>query len=282
MTAVALALAASLSWGAADFVGGLWARRMSLAVVMTVSQAAGLVLLAGAVVVLERRLPSLGATALALGGSTIGFWGLVALYRGLAVGPMSIVAPIGGTSAAVPVLGGVARGERPGSVQTAGVVLALAGIVLASREAERETWRDARLTTGVVYGIAAAIGLGFGLVFVDAVSDRTGSALWTTLLMRISPTSLSIAAALVLHARLPRAPRAVVPLLAIGVLDAAATALFAASSTRGLVSVVAVLASLYPVVVVVLARAVLTERIARVQQVGVALALAGVALVSAG
>jgi len=282
VTAVALALAASLSWGAADFVAAVSTRRLPLAAVLAVSQAAGLVLVAIAVALLEHDVPGPATVALALGGSTIGFSGLAALYRGLAAGPMSIVAPIGGTSAAVPVIVGVARGERPSPLQGVGLALALAGIVLASREAERETWRDSRLAVGVGFGLAAAGGRGFGLVVVDAVSDRTHSALWTTLLMRIAPTTLSIAAVLALRAQIPRAPRALGTLVVVGLLDTAATGLFAASSTRGLVSVVAVIASLYPVMVVILARGLLAERIARVQQVGVACALAGVALVSAG
>jgi drug/metabolite transporter (DMT)-like permease len=282
VTAVALALAASLSWGAADFVAGVSTRRLPLAAVLAISQAAGLVVVAAAVALSEHEPPGPWTIALALGGSTVGFSGLAALYRGLAAGPMSIVAPIAGTSAAVPVIVGVARGERPSLLQGAGLALALAGIVLASREAERETWRDTRLAVGVGYGIAAAVGLGFGLVFVDAVGDRTHSALWTTLLMRIAPTLLSIGALLLLRASVPRAPRALGLLVVIGLLDTAATGLFAASSTRGLVSVVAVVASLYPVVVVILARVLLAEHIARVQQVGVACALGGVALVSVG
>jgi len=282
VTAVALALAASLTWGAADFTAGVATRRLSLAAVLAVSQAVGLAAVGVAAALFDRDAPGTGALALALGGSTIGFAGLAALYAGLAAGPMSIVAPIGGTAAVVPVAVGVARGERPSTLQAVGVLMALAGIVLASREAERTSGRAGSLAPGIAFGVVGAVGLGFGLVFVDAVSDRTESALWTTLLMRISPTAISVAAVLLLHAHVPATARALAPLAAIGLLDTAATALFAAASTRDLVSLVAVLASLYPVVVVLLARLVLNERIARIQQLGVACALAGVALISAG
>ena len=281
MTAVALALGASLGWGGANFVAGLSTRRLPFVLVLAASQAAGLVVLAVLVLALERTAPAADAVAIALTGSIVGFSGLAALYRGLAAGPMSIVAPLGGTAAAVPVVVGVARGERPSAVQGAGVALALLGIVLASRERDGRAV-GGRLAAGVVLALLGAAGLGVGLLTVDAVADRAPSALWATLLLRISPTALTLVALAAVRPPLRQGRAPLAALVAIGLLDTAATMLFAAASTRGLVPVVAVLGSLHPIVVVVLARALLAERITGVQHAGVAAALGGITLVSAG
>jgi drug/metabolite transporter (DMT)-like permease len=205
--------------------------------------------------------------------------GLAAFYRGLAVGNMGVVAPISATAAVVPLVVGVAGGDRPGALQYAGIALALLGVVLASREEV-----GGRLAGGTARGAGLALlsALGFGLFFVgmDHASDEDVA--WAILTNRITSATVLLAAFAVL--RPPLAVRkADVPVLAlIGVLDIAANAMFAIASTEDLVSLVSVVGALYPITTVGLAAIVLRERPHRVAQAGVVLALMGVALIAAG
>jgi drug/metabolite transporter (DMT)-like permease len=279
---VGLALGASLSWGLSDFLAGLKSRTLAVAAVLAVSQPAGLAFVAVALLVVGGEAPGASESAWAAAAGAVGVLALAALYRGLAAGAMSVIAPISATAAAVPLAVGLARGERPSALQAAGIGLALVGVALASREPAEETLGGSRLAAGFGFAVLAALGFGFFFVAVDAASDGGASVLWVTLVLRSASSGLVLAAALALRPRLPREPATLAVLLAVGALDMSANVLFAAASTRGLVSVVSVLASLYPVVVVLLARTVLKERIARAQQAGVVLALIGVALISAG
>src|SRR3954454_2320051 len=158
MAAVALGLASSLSWGVADFFGGLQSRKRRVLAVMTITQTAGL-LLSLVVVAARAEGPPAGAgwLAWAMGGSLFGIAGLAAFYRGLATGNMGVVAPISSAAAVVPLVVGLATGERPSSVQAVGIALAIVGVVLASRE-ESEPGAGPRVATGTGLAIVAAIG----------------------------------------------------------------------------------------------------------------------------
>jgi drug/metabolite transporter (DMT)-like permease len=322
MLAVALALAASVSWGSADFLGGLTTRRATLWAVVVGSQAVGL---AGAalVVVLAGR-PWIGFAGLwpVLLGGLAGSVAVVTFYRALAIGTMSVVAPISATSALIPFVWGLAGGERPTGLQLAGVALAVAGVLLASVEGSR---RGAAIGAGTLPGepaigsppntaavrcnagvtpdgppdgppdsglatsrsqqrravalaLVAAVGIGIMLLGFDATAKH--DPLWAMLGGRLSSACCFAAFLVVLRPRV-RIPRSTVaPIVAVGLLDTGANGLFALATTRGYLSLVGVLGSLYPVVTVVLAYLVLRERLARHQLVGVLAALAGVALIT--
>ncbi len=274
-----LALGASLSWGLGDFLGGLRARRLPLLTVLVVSQAAGVASIALVVAVRGEGAPGGRHLAYAALAGLVGAAGLAALYRGLAVGAMSVVAPLAATAAVVPVVAGLARGERPSAVQGAGIALALVGVLLAARDPSAGGTRSG-MAAGVGLALVAALCFGLLLVALDAASE--GDALWATLAMRAASFSLLAAAALALRPSLALGERDLVALALVGVLDTAGNALFALASTESLLSVASVLAQLYPVVTVLLARLVLSERIARSQGAGVVAALAGVALITAG
>jgi drug/metabolite transporter (DMT)-like permease len=274
-----LALAASLSWGVGDFLAGLAARRLPLLTVLVVSQAAGLVSIAVVVAARGEGAPAARYLGYAAVAGLAGAVGLAALYRGLAVGSMSVVAPISATAAVVPVAAGLVTGERPSALQGAGIGLALVGVVLASRDAGGGS-RARGVAAGVGLALVAALSFGVLLVGLGAASD--GDALWATLAMRTTSVGLLAVAALVLRPRMALGGRDVPALLAVGLLDTAGNALFALASTESLLSVAAVLAQIYPVVTVILARVVLGERIARPQQAGVLGALGGVTLITAG
>jgi drug/metabolite transporter (DMT)-like permease len=241
-------------------------------------QSAGLVVAGIAVAITGDPLPSSRQVAWAAFAGLVGVGGLAAFYRGLAVGSMGIVGPISTTAAIVPLVYGLARGERPSALQAAGVALAVLGVVGASLEHVPETQRR-RIGTGVGLALLAAAGFGCSLIGLSRAAP--GGIAWAVWIMRIVavPCMLALAFALGVHGP----SRRMWPLLiGVGIGDTGATLLYAAATTRGLLSVVAVLASLYPVVIVVLARTLLGERIARPQLLGVAVALAGVALISAG
>jgi drug/metabolite transporter (DMT)-like permease len=274
-----LALAASLSWGVGDFLAGLSSRRLQLLTVLVVSQAAGLTSLVVLVAARGEGPPEARYLLYAGLAGIAGAVGLAALYRGLAVGSMSVVAPISATAAVIPVVAGLVTGERPSAAQGAGIGLALAGVVLASRERSVDG-RGRRVAEGVGLALVAAISFGLLLVALGAASD--GDAPWATLAMRTTSFSLLAATALVVRPSLSLGREDLAVLALIGVLDAAGNALFALATTKSLLSVVSVLAQLYPVVTVILARVILGERISRSQLVGVVSAFAGIGLITAG
>lgn len=274
-----LALGASISWGLGDFLGGLRTRRLPLLTVLVVSQAAGVLSIALVVGVRGQGPPDARQLAYAALAGVAGAGGLAALYRGLAVGAMSVVAPLAATAAVVPIAAGLLTGERPSAAQGAGIALALVGVIMAAREPSGEGARS-ELATGVGLALVAALCFGFLLVALDAASE--GDALWATLAMRVTSFTLLGAVALAARPSLALGERDLAALLLVGLLDTAGNALFALASTESLLSVASVLAQLYPVVTVLLARLVLAERIARIQAAGVVAALAGVALITAG
>ena len=275
MTPLLLAFASSVSWGVADFLGGLKSRRIPVLNVLLASQGTGLALVGIFMLARWESAPGGDFAAWAVLSGVAGVIGLAAFYRGLAVGNMGVVAPISATAAVVPVAVGIASGDRPSSVQYAGLALALAGVVLASRE---------EVTGGVARGAGLAVisALGFGFFFVGMDNASDADIGWAMLANRITGFSLLLAAFLVLRQSfVVRRPD--VPVLAtVGALDISANALFALAATEGLVSLVSVLGSLYPLTTVALAAAVLGERPHRVAQVGVAMALVGVVLIATG
>jgi drug/metabolite transporter (DMT)-like permease len=277
--AAVLALAASVAWGVGDFLGGLKSRTMSPLAVLAVAQPVGLAAIA--IIVAVGRQPWPGSSVLlAAPAAVLGTVGLVAFYRSMAAGTISLVAPIAATGALIPVAFGLATGERPSSFQLAGIVLAVGGAVVTSYEPGTAE-RPGGLAAGVAWALVAAIG--FGGFFIPMHEAAEGGFLWAVLVFRIASTTLVAVAALVARPRLPRSRRDLATIACIGLADTGGNVLFAAAAAEeGLVSVVSVLASLYPVVTVLLARTYLRERVGRVQEAGAAATLAGVVLVSAG
>ena len=275
MRSIALALSASLTWGFADFFGPLKARTLGALRVLVYVQVGGLVVIA-LVVAVRGKGPADVAVLLAIPAAASGTLGLYAYYRGVAVGAMSIVAPIAGISAAVPVVVGIVSGDRPSLAQWLGIAAALGGVFLASRE----PGRGGRVAAGV--GLALLAALGFGGYFPPMHAAGNADFWWAVLIFRVTSTLIILAAVAIRRPSLAVAPMQVPLLALIGIGDMLGNLLFAAASTSGLVSITSVLASVYPIVTVVLARLVLKERVARSQEAGIALTLAGVALISAG
>jgi drug/metabolite transporter (DMT)-like permease len=275
MLAVALALGASATWGLADFFGPLKGRTLGALRVLVYVQLGGLAVIALVVAIRGKGPADLGAL-FAIPAAISGTLGLYAYYRGMAVGAMSIVAPIAGISAAVPVIFGIATGDRPSLWQWLGIAGALGGVFLAARE----PGRGGRVAAGV--GLALLAAIGFGGYFPPMHAAGNADFWWAALIFRMTSASVILAAVAIRRPSLTVQPIQVPVLALIGIGDMLGNLLFAAASTTGLVSITSVLASLYPIVTVVLARLVLKERVARSQEAGIALTLAGVALISAG
>lgn len=275
--AVLLALCSATTYGIGDFFGGLAAKRAPAAAVLLWSHVTGLVLLLATTVVVAGQ-----ATAhdLALGavGGLGGAIGVGLLYRALSIGPMSAVAPVTALLAAsVPVLVGLAQGERPAATAIVGMVGALAAIVLVSAEG------GGSLRPADLQGVRLALGagLGFGIFYVALSYTDDSAGMWPLVAARTA--SVGVVGALALGGRV----RAHVPrgrerrlTAAAGALDAAANGLYLLAVREGLLSVVSVLSSLYPASTVVLAWIVLRERFAPMQRVGLLLAIPAAALMA--
>lgn len=277
MLAIALALGASISWGLGDFYGGLTSRRLHVLTVLVLQQVFGLAAAATWVLLSGDGFPGWAAAGWAAGAGIAGCVGIGALYRGMAVGAMGIVAPVSAVSAAIPFGVGVASGERPGTLQIAGILLALAGVAVASREPAE---RGGGAAAGI--GLALLAALGFGLYFVFAERAAETSVPFAVATARGVSLLVAFAALLVVGASL-RPGRSFIPvLILIGLCDAGANVLFSLATTHGYLSVVSVLSALYPVVTVALAALVLHERLGAAQRGGVVVALLGAALITAG
>ena len=268
-------------YGAADFLGGLATRRSSAYAVVVWSQAVGLVVLAAAVAVLQQSPP--GAADLGWGalGGIGGGAGVVLLYRGLSIGRMSVVAPTAAVfAAALPVIAGVVLGERPHPAAFVGVVVALLAIVLVSSgpAGPVEAVAQGRARPGLLEAVGA--GIGFALFFVCLAQTASDAGLWPLLTARVSIV-VAVLAGVATRSSLRPAPGTFARVAVVGVLDMVANLLYLLASRQGLLSLVAVLVSLYPASTVVLARFVLQERLTGRQLTGLAAAAAGVALIAA-
>lgn len=272
-----LALGGSLFWGVGDFLGGLATKRLPVVAVLALSQAAGLAGIVVWVALGGDSFPGVAEVLPAVGAGVAGIVGLAALYRGLAIGAMGIVAPISAASPVVPLAVDAARGTTPGAIQWLGIALVLTGIVALSRESTAGT---ARFAVGAGLAVVAALGFGSFVVAIDLAADE--GVPWAVLVARATALVLVLSAALVTTTSL-RAPGRMLPmLLAIGVFDTGANVLVALATTQGAAGIVAVLSALYPIVTIVLARVVLGERLSVARRTGGAVALTGAALVAAG
>jgi drug/metabolite transporter (DMT)-like permease len=278
VTAVVLALCAAALWGTGDFLGGFASRRTAVLVVLFWSQLAGLTGLVVWVVWSGAGRPGVGAVLAALGAGFAGVAGLACLYRGLAVGAMGIVAPISATSPVVPLVVDIGRGRSPGTVQWIGIVVALAGVVLVSRQPG--PGRAPVVAAGV--GLALAAALGFGLFVVGLGVAAQESPSWAAATARFASVCTVVAALAATRTSVRCSQRLLPLIVAVGIFDAGANALIAVAATYGSIGIVAVLSALYPVMTILLARALLHEHLGATRVGGGLIAVAGAALIAAG
>ena len=299
---VILGLLAGVTYGAADFIGGLASRRSSTLSVVVISQFSGLVVLIALLPVLPAASPSrfdlIWGLLAGLGGAA----GITLLYRGLAIGRMSLVSPITAVVAAiVPLAAGLLAHERPPLLALIGVAIALVAVVLVSTTempgepasnaapglvgspnphdtatAVRTWW----LQPGLIEAVLSGIGIGIFYVLIAHTSRHAG--LWPLACSRSASMGVVVALALVSKRSLAAQRNSLAAIIFAGVVDMFANALFLIATRFGMLSIVAVLASLYPASTVLLARIVLREKLSRLQLAGVVCALAAIGLISAG
>jgi len=273
---VVFGLFSAAVWGAADFGGGLAGRRIPVVVLVLATQLVGMVV-AFALAMLRAE-PAPAPVDLAWAGISgiVGSAGILALYAGLAVGRMGVVAPVTGVLAAtVPVLVGIVLDGLPQPLVLAGMLVAVVAVVLVSRVAGSPGSRS---------GIELALVAGLGLGLFNVTVTRSDEALvFSTLTVARLAATLVIAGVVLVTRRRPAIPRSLLPaILAIGVLDMAGNAGYLLAEQTGSLAVAAVLSSLYPVTTVILAALVLHERITRSHAAGIALALLAVVLIATG
>jgi len=272
---IGLALAAALVFGAGDFLGGIATRRTRVLTVVLLSHLIGL---GGIAVVAAVVGGVVSGTDLLLGaaGGLAGAAGVAMLYQALASGVMSLVAPITGIVAViVPVAAGVGLGERPAPLQYAGIAIAVVAVGLLGAGGGSA----ARLRRSPLL-LALGAGVCFGLFYVALA--RTGGAanLWPIVAARCASVTTLVALSVVLRRRPRLAGVNPLVIIGVGVFDVAANALYQVAVHGGLLSIVAVLVSLYPVSTVVCSLLFLNERLRRGQVAGVAAALAAVVLIT--
>lgn len=290
MIAIALASASALLWGTGDFLGGIASRRFALIWVLFGSALGGITLSAGGGLIAGDPIPPAHDMFLGVIAGVCGVVALAAFYRALAIGTMSIVAPITATGSAIPVVWGVVgRDESLSAFAVFAILVAVGGVILASRE------QDVAHTTGVdpethrqsiLLAIVAAIG--FGTIFALIAEAGEESIFWPAAALKFT-TFVIVVAVIAFGALSKRLPgwgdrpekRQWLFPFSIGFFDVGANITFAASSHHGALAITSVVSSLYPVTTVMLAFAFLHERLAASQLVGVVMALTGVAMLAA-
>lgn len=277
MLGVLLALSSSLMWGFADYLGGLQTRTRQVLAVVLISQAAGFVVITA--VVAGRAVPFPGVEAMypaAIAG-VMGSVCIVIFYLALSYGPVSVVAPVLASSAAIPVVYGLIQGERPSTLQLAGLTATLAGVILVSWTSGDGHERGRR---GIAFGVVAAVLLGSLLVVFSRASAE--DPYWAPFVLRLFSMGSILIVVMTRRVSVRVDRRALLLIALVGTLDVVANLSYSVATTLQLLSITAVLSSLFPVVTVALARLHLGERVSRIQETGAVLTMVGVLAVAAG
>jgi len=270
---VVAALLASLFWGAADFIGGTLSRRYAALAVAGGAQAIGLLVL---------LIPAVGGGAAVWSAGALfwGFWagilaitGLALMYTALATGAMGIVSPIIAMSAVVAVMAGIAFGETPTALQAGAILACLAGIVLVTLSPGAGP-RAQATRKPILLAALAAVTFGGSLVLLALGSDYDPLA--ATVSMRAAATASALIAAMVVRTAGGLDRRALLPILALGALDAGAYFAFGWASAAGELTSVSILSALYPLETAMLAYVFHHERLRPTQIIGAATCLVGV------
>jgi drug/metabolite transporter (DMT)-like permease len=274
--AIFLSLLSSLMWGASDFAGGLISKRKPALVIVGWSATFGFLLSTIVVAVHGGWYGPFGWLPWGMAAGASGSVGLICYYFALANGTMGVVAPVTSLGVVVPVVVGFVSGESPSRLTIAGIVVAVVGVVLTSGP-EFSGGSSAKPVVVATLG-----GFFFGVFFVFMAHGSKDSPLLTLWAMRATVTVAFVVAALVRRTTGGLRPWDYLWIVGVAAGDLGANLSFGVASTKGYVSITSVLSALFPVVTVLLARAVLHERLRRIQIAGVAVTMLGVALISAG
>jgi drug/metabolite transporter (DMT)-like permease len=282
-----LAIGSALAYGSADFIGGLTTRRASVVAVVVLSQFGGLVLLVLILLMMPYTLPSGADLAWGVGAGLGSGVGIALLYRALAIGTMSVVAPTTAVAAvSLPVVVSVLFGERPGPQVLAGILLAIVSILLVRREADSAPTEHHDAISGPRFvkglGTALASGVAFGFLFLSLAQTAQDAGMWPLLMMNVVAVALFGAFTIARGTSLRMPVRLIALVIVGGVFDTLAHALYLFAARYGSLSSVVPLSSLYPASTVLLARIFLRERLSGWQITGICCALAAIMLIVRG
>jgi len=276
---IALAAASALFYGLGDFSGGYAAGKSKVLSVLVVSQACGLLTALLAIAFTRPGAPGAADLVWGLTGGVAGAFGIVTLYRGIAKGVVAIVSPTAAlVSAVLPIAVGLALGDEPGALAFVGMGLCVPAVVLLSLGPKGGESGRGGVKASLVHGLIA--GLGFGLFYVALSRPGVGSGFWPLVAARLASITVAIVVMLARRERLVVNRGGRIAAMLAGVLDMAANFLFVLASGAGMLSIVAVIVSLYPAPTVLMARLVFKERFGPVRILGLLLTLAGLALIS--
>ncbi len=285
MFSIALAFSSGLIWGTGDFLGGLAARRFGLAQVLVGTATGGMLLGVALALMSGDPFPEQRYVLMGAGAGVAGLVGLACFYHALAIGTMSIVAPISACGAAVPVAWGIAKGEQIDPLAAAAIVVLSAGVLLASRQQPASDAHEPNESHLLSVLLALAAAVSFGTVFALIAEAAEASIYWPSAVLKFS--TLCVALLLVGLQRLRGAELGATPSgvqwlfpISIGFFDVTANVVYAAAVTNGTIAIASVVSSLYPVTTVLLAYGFLHERLSAGQRTGVLLAMVGVAILA--
>ena len=274
VSGIGAGILSALSFGTGDFAGAVASRRAGALPVVAGAHGMGLVALLLAAILIRPPLPDLGSALIGLGAGVAGVVGLAALYRGMSLGSMGLVTALSGAgSLAIPLTVGALLGSTVAPLQVLGVCCAAGAAAAASGASRGELGRQAILLAGL-----AALGFGAWYVLID-LAAQGGDPLWALVLSRTASAGIAFALA---YGRIARSSYPMRIVVVAGLFDVGGNALYVVASDQMPIGLAAALTGLYPIVTMLLARFVLGERLPRLGQVGVVLALLGIVLISIG
>lgn len=277
MLPIVLALAASIGWGAADFIGGFKSRALPTLTVLLIANTAGILCLFGIAAAAGSSLPGDINLIWSVPAGGIGLLSMYLLYRSLAVGMISILAPVSATGVIIPVMWGVISGDSLSGLQLSGMIMAFAGTLLAVIKTGEKPGR-VKTVRGLHLALGAAVCIGFYFIFMDKAAQN--HPLWASMVMRCAAFVFLVPLIFVLRTPVAVGKRHLPWIILMGFMDAMAAFSFAAASREGMLSIVSILSSLYPLVTVFLSAVIIKEKLNKAQSSGVILAISGVVLIS--
>lgn len=274
---IVLAALSAVVYGVGDWLGGRATRTQASLVVAALGQAVSLVLVGAVVIVAGTASPGAATWWWAAAAGIVGSWGIVGLYHGLSHGDVSVVAPVSAVVGAVlPAVVGIVQGERPGALALAGIVLAVAAVALISGALGTHQHNTPRH----IVVLAVGVGVCFGTLFVFLDRTDSDSGMWPLVIARFASVPFLLIVAAATRTGPVRDRVSLLIAVTAGVFDMGANVLYLAAVRGGMMSIVAVVASLYPASTVALAFVVDKERMGRWQTVGLVVAAAALVLVS--
>ena len=279
MNTILFSLLACCAWGTSEFLGGMKNRSVPLLVLLIGMELSGLLVIIIIVFLFAGEVPDLKYILYAITAGTFGIIGVASIFHGMSIGTIGVVSTIGATSTIIPILYDLLTGNRLSFCQGAGIVLAIGGIVLLT-EGKISLNKKTYLTASAGFAVAGAFFFGLYFIFIDLASNQ--DPYWAACFSRVATITIIGTGIAIKRPTYHLTKSDVSIIVVIGLFDACGVVAFNMATTFGLVGIVSVIASLYPIITIMLARIFLKEKMNTFQKIGVLGAMAGVALISGG